>query len=34
MDIVFALGAGLLWGIMVLLVRGFECLDASTGGKS
>ncbi|BCO26081.1 hypothetical protein MIZ03_0961 [Rhodoferax lithotrophicus] len=34
MDIVFALGAGLLWGIMVLFIRGFERLEPSIRGKS
>jgi len=34
MDIVFVLGATLLWAIMVLLVRGCERLEVLTRGKS
>jgi hypothetical protein len=34
MDMVFVLGAALLWGLMVLLVWGFEKLAPPEGGRS
>lgn len=34
MDFVFLLGAVLLWGITVLLAKGFERLDQPAKGKS
>ena len=33
MDIVFLLGAALLWGVMVLLVWGFQTLEKDEGGR-
>ncbi len=34
MDIVFLGGAALLWGVMALLVLGFEKLEKPEGGRS
>ena len=34
MDIVFVVGATLLWGITALLVMGFELLDQPKKGKT
>jgi hypothetical protein len=34
MDMLFLLDAGLLWGIMVLLVLGFKRLEEPAKGKS
>jgi len=34
MDMVFMGGIALLWGVMVLLVRGFEKLERPNGGRS
>lgn len=34
MDMVFIGGIALLWGVMVLLVRGFEKLEHPQGGRS
>jgi hypothetical protein len=34
MDMVFVGGVVLLWGVMVLLVRGFEKLERPKGGRS
>ena len=34
MDMVFVGGIVLLWGVMVLLVRGFEKLERPKGGRS
>ena len=34
MDVVFVLGAALLWGATALLVMGFERLDQPTKGQS
>ena len=33
MDIVFLAGAVLLWGVMALLVLGFQKLEKSEGGR-
>ena len=33
MDMVFLAAAGALWGVMVLLVRGFEKLEVPAGGR-
>jgi hypothetical protein len=33
MDMVFIGGIALLWGVMVLLVRGFEKLERPKGGR-
>jgi len=33
MDIVFLVVAAGLWGLMALLVRGFEKLEKPTGGR-
>ncbi len=33
MDMVFVGGIVLLWGVMVLLVRGFEKLERPEGGR-
>lgn len=33
MDMVFLAAAGALWGVMVLLVKGFEKLETSAGGR-
>ena len=33
MDMVFIGGIVLLWGVMVLLVRGFEKLESPKGGR-
>ena len=33
MDMVFLAAAGALWGVMVLLVWGFEKLEAPAGGR-
>ena len=33
MDMVFLAAAGALWGVIVLLVRGFEKLETSAGGR-
>jgi hypothetical protein len=33
MDMVFMGGIALLWGVMVLLVRGFEKLESPKGGR-
>jgi hypothetical protein len=34
MDFVFLAAAAGLWGVMVLLVRGFEKLEKPTGGRA
>lgn len=34
MDIPYVAGLALLWGVMVLLVRGFQKLDQPRGGRS
>lgn len=34
MDIVFIVGAAALWGVMVLLVWGFQKLERPRGGRS
>jgi hypothetical protein len=34
MDAVFVVLLAALWGLMVLLVRGFEQLERSEGGRS
>ncbi len=34
MDIAFVMGGALLWGVMVLLVWGFEKLEKPAGGRS
>ncbi len=34
MDIAFVMGGALLWGMMVLLVWGFEKLEKPAGGRS
>ncbi len=34
MDLVFVGAMALLWGVMVLLVRGFEKLEGPKGGRS
>ena len=34
MDLAFILGAAALWGVMVLLVCGFEKLEKTEGGRS
>ncbi len=34
MDIAYAAGLALLWGLTALLVRGFEKLDKPQGGRS
>jgi hypothetical protein len=34
MDLVFVAGAALLWGVMVLLVRGLQMLEQPKGGRS
>ena len=34
MDMLFVGGIVLLWGVMVLLVRGFEKLERPKGGRS
>ena len=33
MDMVFLAAAGALWGVMALLVWGFEKLETSAGGR-
>ncbi len=34
MDLAFILGATALWGVMVLLVWGFQKLEKPEGGRS
>ena len=34
MDIAFLVGIALLWGVMVLLVAGFDQLDKPAGARS
>jgi hypothetical protein len=34
LDGVFVLGGALLWGALVLLVRGFQTLEKPQGGRS
>ena len=34
MDIAFVVGIAALWGVMVLLVAGFEKLDKPKGARS
>jgi hypothetical protein len=34
MDLAFILGAAALWGVMVLLVWGFQKLEKPEGGRS
>jgi hypothetical protein len=34
MDIAFIVGAAALWGVMVLLVWGFQKLERPQGGRS
>ena len=34
MDIAFIVGAAALWGVMVLLVWGFQRLERPQGGRS
>ena len=34
MDIAFLFGVALLWGVMVLLVWGFQKLEKLEGGRS
>ena len=34
MDIAFLFGVALLWGVMVLLVWGFQKLEKPEGGRS
>lgn len=34
MDVVYVGGVALLWGVMVLLVWGFEKLERPQGGRS
>ena len=34
MDLAFMLGAAALWGVMALLVWGFQKLEKSEGGRS
>ena len=34
MDIAFLLGIAALWGVMALLVAGFEKLEAPSGARS
>ena len=34
MDIAFIFGIALLWGVMILLVWGFQKLEKAEGGRS
>lgn len=34
MDLVYLVGAALLWGVMVLLVLGLENIAPASGGRS
>ena len=34
MDGVYLVGASLLWGVMVLLVKGFQKLEKPKGGRA
>ncbi len=34
MDVLWITGLGLLWGVMVLLLKGFQKLDKPQGGRA
>ena len=34
MDVLWIAGVGLLWGVMVLLVKGFQRLEKPKGGRA